>query len=246
MELSLNKILAIVPAFNEEENIASVISDLNSIDIPIDILVVNDASVDNTSLAARSAGGSEIIDLPVNLGIGGAVQTGFKYAMRNGYDIAIQFDGDGQHKAREIKKLLGPIMAGEADIVIGSRFLGGGVGFRSTFTRRLGIRLLQAISRILIREKITDNTSGFRAYNRGAFEFLSDFYPEDYPEPESVVLLGKKGFKILEVLVVMGERRGGESSIHGLLSLYYMIKVVLSMLVTFTRKKSNGGGSHGI
>ena len=240
----MNRILAIVPAFNEKENIASVISDLK--DVSIDILVINDASTDETSYVARSAGGAEIIDLPVNLGIGGAVQTGFKYASRNRYDIAIQFDGDGQHKAREIKKLTGPIEAGEADVVIGSRFLGGEKGFKSTFTRRLGIRLLQAITKILTRKKITDSTSGFRAYNRRAFEFLSDFYPEDYPEPESVVLLGKEGYRILEVPVVMGERKGGESSIHGLLSLYYMIKVILSMLITFTRKKSNVGGSHGI
>ncbi len=242
----MNRILAIVPAFNEEENIASVITDLKSIDISIDILVVNDASADNTSIDARSAGGAEVIDLPVNLGIGGAVQTGFKYAVRNGYDVTVQFDGDGQHKAGEIKKLIEPIASGEADVVIGSRFLGGGEGFRSTFARRLGIRLLQVISRILIKETITDNTSGFRAYNRRAFEFLADFYPEDYPEPESVVLLGKEGFRILEVSVIMGERRGGESSIHGLLSFYYMIKVMLSILITFTRKKSTGGGSHGI
>jgi glycosyltransferase involved in cell wall biosynthesis len=239
----LNRILAIVPAFNEQENIAPVISDLKG--VAIDILVVNDASEDDTSHVARSTGGAEVIDLPVNLGIGGAVQTGFKYASRNRYDIAIQFDGDGQHKAGEIEKLIGPIEANVADVVIGSRFLGGGGGFKSTFSRRLGIRLLQAICRILIGKKITDSTSGFRAYNRRAFEFLSDFYPEDYPEPESVVLLGKEGYRISEVPVVMEERKGGSSSIHGLLSLYYMIKVILSMLITFTRKNI-GGISHGI
>jgi len=239
----LNRILAIVPAFNEEENIASVISDLNG--ASIDILVINDASTDDTSHIARSTGAAEVIDLPVNLGIGGAVQTGFKYAARNRYNIAIQFDGDGQHKAGEIKKLTGPIATGGADVVIGSRFLGGGKGFKSTFSRRLGIRLLQVICRIIIGKKITDSTSGFRAYNRRAFEFLSDFYPEDYPEPESVVLLGKEGYRILEVPVVMGERKGGSSSIHGLLSFYYMIKVILSMLITFTRKNI-GGISHGI
>ena len=239
----MNRILAIVPAFNEEENIASVISDLNG--ASIDILVINDASTDDTSHIARSTGAAEVIDLPVNLGIGGAVQTGFKYAARNRYNIAIQFDGDGQHKAGEIKKLTGPIATGGADVVIGSRFLGGGKGFKSTFSRRLGIRLLQVICRIIIGKKITDSTSGFRAYNRRAFEFLSDFYPEDYPEPESVVLLGKEGYRILEVPVVMGERKGGSSSIHGLLSFYYMIKVILSMLITFTRKNI-GGISHGI
>lgn len=231
------KILIIVPAYNEEKNIASTISDIQDLDMYCDILVVNDGSSDKTSQTARVAGKSIVIDLPINLGIGGAVQTGFKYAERNNYDIAIQFDGDGQHKASEIKKIFNVIANHEADVAIGSRFLEKESSFRSTFMRRKGIFIFKIINYLLIRQIITDNTSGFRAYNNRAIAFLAKNYPADYPEPESVVLLGRHGFRIKEVPVVMQQRNFGRSSIRGWRIIYYMVKVLLSICMTSLRGK---------
>ncbi|KAF0218727.1 MAG: glycosyl transferase family [Geobacteraceae bacterium] len=233
-------ILAIVPAYNEERNIIGVISDLRSIDTEIDILVVNDGSSDATAEAARSTGEAIVVDLPTNLGIGGAVQTGFKYAVRNGYQIAIQFDGDGQHQAGEIRKLLDAVIDRGANMAIGSRFIGPHVGFRSTRTRRIGIRLFEVVNSLLIGQRITDNTSGFRAYDREAIEFLAKHYPVDYPEPEAIILLGKNGFRIEEAPTVMRERQLGGSSISGLTSGYYMLKVLLAVLMTALRKPLRG------
>lgn len=236
-------ILAIVPAYNEEGNIAAAIEDLRGIDTELDILVINDGSNDNTGEAARSTGEALVLDLPANVGIGGAVQTGFKYALRNDYQIAIQFDGDGQHLAAEIPKLLHMIIDGGANMAIGSRFLGPREGFRSTFLRRIGIRMFQVLNSLLIGQRITDNTSGFRAYNREAIEFLARHYPVDYPEPEAIILLGKNGFRIAEAATVMRERRGGDSSIGGLTGLYYMLKVMLAVVMTALRKPLRGRDS---
>jgi glycosyltransferase involved in cell wall biosynthesis len=169
------------------------------------------------------------------LGIGGAVQTGFKYADRHGYEAAIQFDADGQHLAGEIAKLLQPLVAGEADVVLGSRFLGL-KSFRSTFARRIGIAMFSFVNSLLVGQPISDNTSGFRAYNRRAIGFLARHYPIDYPEPEAVVLLKRNGFSLKEVPVAMQARQGGISSIHGLGSGYYMIKVMLAVAMTRLRK----------
>jgi hypothetical protein len=229
-------VLIIVPAYNEEKTIAKVIEDLRSIDLEMDILIINDGSSDATSLAARKTGQALVIDLPRNLGIGGAVQTGFKYASRNDYQVAIQFDGDGQHVANEISTLLATLEEGGSNMVIGSRFLQKNDGFRSTFVRRLGIRLFMVINSVLIGQRITDNTSGFRAYDRRAINFLARYYPVDYPEPEVVILLGKNGFKITEEATLMQERQGGDSSIPGLWGIYYMIKVVLAIFMTALRR----------
>jgi len=234
-------VLVIVPAYNEESSIGQVIADLQSLPMSIDIVVVNDGSNDSTSQAARATGGPLVIDLPKNLGIGGAVQTGFKYAVRHGYDIAIQFDGDGQHIAAEIPTLLAALREQSANMVIGSRFLGTRQGYRSTFMRRLGIRLFQGVNSLLIGQKVTDNTSGFRAYDRLAIRFLAVHYPVDYPEPEAVILLGKNGFRIAEIATMMDERQGGGSSIVGLTGLYYMIKVLLAILMTALRKPLTSG-----
>ncbi len=229
-------ILVIVPAYNEEKSIGKVMEDLRSLQIPIDILVVNDGSVDGTSQVSRSTGRAIVVDLPKNLGIGGAVQTGFKYAARNGYATAVQFDGDGQHLAAQIPRLLNALEEHDANVVIGSRFLDERSGYRSTFTRRIGIRIFQFLNSLLIRQRVTDNTSGFRAYDRNAIEFLALHYPVDYPEPEAVILLGRNGFKIAEVATQMRERQGGGSSIAGVKGLYYMIKVILAVLMTALRK----------
>jgi len=231
------KTLVIVPAYDEALNIVQVIENLNSTNPLLDIVIINDASKDNTGELAEKTGKAFVINLPCNLGIGGAVQTGFKFARRYNYDIALQFDGDGQHKASEIHKLLEPVKEGKADVVIGSRFCGESPGFKSTFIRRIGIKLFEVLNSLLIKQRITDNTSGFRAYNKKAIVFLSQHYPNDYPEPEAVILLAKNGFHIEEVFVDMQVRQGGVSSITGLKPVYYMVKVLLAIFISNLRPK---------
>ena len=231
------KIIIIIPAYNEEKNINNVIKSLKKENSEFECLVINDGSKDNTQIVAESSGLATVIQLPANLGIGGAVQTGFKYAFYHNFDYAIQFDGDGQHLASEIAKIVHPLKNKECDICIGSRFLKKTQGFQSTFMRRMGIKIFEVLSGILIKQKITDSTSGFRAYNKESIVFLASNYPTDYPEPETIILLGKNDFTIKEVSVEMIERQGGESSISGLKSAYYMIKVVLAMLMTAQRQK---------
>lgn len=232
------RILIIIPAYNEEQNIGKVIQSLYDTNHAYESLVINDGSKDDTQRQAEASGLATVIQLPSNLGIGGAVQTGFKYAFYNDYDYAIQFDGDGQHLASEIPKILAPLQAGEYDVCIGSRFVEKTLGFQSTFMRRIGIRIFEFMNHLLIRKKITDSTSGFRAYNKQAIAFLAANYPTDYPEPETIVLLGKNEFRIREVSVEMIERQGGESSISGLKSAHYMIKVILAMLMAAQRPKN--------
>ena len=230
------KILIIIPCYNESESIDAVLKDLHSLNSSWDLLVINDCSKDKTSDVAKKSGFATVLNLPCNLGIGGGVQTGLIYADRNGYDIAMKFDGDGQHQASEIVTLLNPIIKGDADVTIGSRFCKKHDGFKSTFTRRIGIKIFEVVNSILIKQKITDNTSGFRAYNRNAIEFLADHYPAfDYPEPEEVILLGRNSFKFHEVFTEMQERTGGTSSIYGYKSVYFMIKVLLSVLMVSIR-----------
>ena len=233
----MKKILIIVPAYNEADNIRGVILKLQEENETWDVLVINDASTDNTSAIARETGFAEVIDLPFNLGIGGCVQTGFRYARKKNYDIALQFDGDGQHSAEEIYKLLDIVKSKQADVAIGSRFAQKHDGFKSSAYRRAGIRLFEWFSYLLIHQRITDHTSGFRAYNRKAVHFLADHYPSDYPEPEVVILLGKNGFKIKETFTQMHERKGGVSSIPLTKGPYYMIKVMLAMFMSAIRSK---------
>ncbi len=232
----MKKSVVIIPAYNEEKAIGKVIEDLLKNFPQGDIVVINDGSRDNTSAVARQYDGVTVIDLPVNLGIGGAVQTGFKYAARYGYDVAIQFDGDGQHLATEIPLLLKRMEELNADMIIGSRFLSPDpTTFRSTFGRRVGIKIFEWVNSLLIRQRVTDNTSGFRAFNREAILFLAEYYPVDYPEPEVVILLGRNRFRIGEVQVRMRERQGGRSSIFGWRSAYYMVKVLVSIFLTALR-----------
>lgn len=233
----MEKILVIVPAYNESENIREVILKLHRESDLWDILVINDASTDRTAEIAGQTGLARVISLPFNLGIGGCVQTGFRYARDHGYDYALQFDGDGQHSAGEIRKLLDIVRSQDADVAIGSRFKSRHTGFKSSFFRRAGIRIFEWFSFLLIRQRITDHTSGFRAYNRRAFHFLADHYPSDYPEPEVVILLGKNGFRIRETFTQMHERKGGVSSIPLTKGPYYMIKVMLSMFMSAIRSK---------
>ena len=229
------KCIIIIPAYNEAASIAGVVAGLASLERDLEILVINDGSCDDTCDQARHGGRARVVDLACNLGIGGAVQTGFLYALRHDFDIAVKFDGDGQHLAREIERLLEPLLAGSADVVIGSRFLRSG-GYKSTFSRRLGIRLLALVNSLLLGRRISDNTSGFRAYNRKAIKFLAKHYPAiDYPEPEEVVLLARNGFEIIEMAVSMAPRQGGSSSISLGRSFHYMAKVLLAILMTCLR-----------
>jgi glycosyltransferase involved in cell wall biosynthesis len=227
------KILAIVPAFNEEQGIHHVVEQFKNID-NVDILVINDCSKDKTSTVCRELG-LNVIDLPSNLGIGGAVQTGYKYALQKGYDIAIQVDGDGQHNPRYIKDLIQPILAGKADLVIGSRYLEH-EGFQSSFMRRIGINYFSFLIKFLQKKKITDPTSGFRAANKMVIELFSNRYPIDYPEPESIVYLLRNNYLVQEVPVVMNERVGGESSIKAFKTIYYMIKVTMAIIIDNLRR----------
>jgi glycosyltransferase involved in cell wall biosynthesis len=230
------KKIAIVPAFNEEKTIGGVLSEIKEFCRDFEIVVIDDGSSDKTAKIAETIPGVRVITLPINVGIGGAVQTGFIYARKNNFDIAVQIDADGQHKPAEVKKLLEPILKDEADAVVGSRFIEKGA-YRGGISRKLGIKLFELTNRLLLGEKITDSTSGFRAYNSRAADVLSRNYPDDYPEPEAVFILKRKGLRIREVPVEMIGRRAGRSSIGLLGSVYYMIKVFLAIFVLFLRKQ---------
>lgn len=223
------KILAIVPALNEADNIGSVVQNLIKTSPWLDVLVIDDGSTDQTADVAR-AHGAKVISLPVNLGIGGAVQTGFLYALRNHYDLALQVDGDGQHRAEEIKKLVDPVLLGEADVTIGSRFIEK-TSYKSAWPRRLGIYLLSKTIQSVVRKNFTDPTSGFRAYNQKALRIVSAHYSTDYPEPDAIVTLLKNRLRVIEISVEMDARLSGSSSITPFKSGYYMFKVSLAIIL---------------
>ncbi|MHB1651895.1 MAG: glycosyltransferase family 2 protein [Desulfitobacteriaceae bacterium] len=231
----MNRILTIVPALNEVENIGSVVQNLKSTSPWLDVLVIDDGSTDQTAEVAR-AYGAKVISLPVNLGIGGAVQTGFLYAVKNHYDVALQVDGDGQHRAEEIKKLIDPVLLGEADVTIGSRFLAK-TSYKAAWSRRFGIYLLSKTIQSVVRKKYTDPTSGFRAYNQKALRVVSAHYSMDYPEPDSIVTLVKNGLRVIELSVEMDPRLSGSSSITPLKSMYYMFKVSLAIILNSLMSK---------
>lgn len=225
----MKRVLIIIPAYNEEANIERVADDLAANYPGYDYLIVNDCSSDSTE-AILERRGFNYISLTTNLGIGGAVQSGYLYAAENGYDITVQLDGDGQHDPAYIEKLIEPIENGCADIVIGSRFIEKN-GFQSSAARRAGIRIIGGVIRLCCGVKVTDPTSGFRACGKAATEFFSENYANDYPEPEAVVSSALAGFRVKEIPVVMRERGGGVSSINVIRSVYYMIKVSLSLLI---------------
>ncbi|MBP1971929.1 glycosyltransferase involved in cell wall biosynthesis [Cohnella thailandensis] len=230
------KILLIIPAYNEEKNIEKLVSSIRiTCSDNVDVLVINDCSKDNTSAVCSSLG-VPTVDLPCNLGIGGAVQTGYKYANLHGYDIAIQVDGDGQHKPEFVSELIDPILKSEADLVIGSRFINKR-GFQSTVMRRLGIGYFTFLLKLITKKNVTDPTSGFRACNKKVIDLFSKRYPTDYPEPESIMYLIRNGYRIQEVPVIMQERMEGNSSITSLKSVYYMMKVSLAILIDSLRRQ---------
>ncbi len=225
----ISKILIIIPAYNEERSVGKVIEGIKFHLSHADIVIVNDGSKDLTSEKARGHKAT-VLDLPFNLGIGGAMQAGYKYAFEKGYDIAIQVDADGQHDPREIPKLLQALDEKKADMVIGSRFLGDSE-FKSSLMRRIGISFFSAVITTIARQKITDPTSGFRVVNRKAIQLFASNYPQDYPEPEAVVLLHQCHLKMEEIPVGMNQRYSGESSITRIKSVYYVVKVLLAIVV---------------
>jgi len=228
--------LVVVPAFNEQNNILQVIREIQAALPDVDILVVNDCSVDNTSKMARMAANVKVADLPCNLGIGGAMQTGFKYAVTAGYEYVVQIDGDGQHVPAEVTKMMEAMLLSRGDMVIGSRFLEV-QSFRTTWCRRVGIKLFYLLFRALVNTRITDSTSGFRLYNRKSLAVLSRYYSSDYPEPDAIVLLKKHGLQVCEVGVEMREREHGNSSITPIKSPYYMMKVIITILFSCVRPR---------
>lgn len=223
------KVLVIIPAYNEAGNIENTISTLTATCPEVDYVVVNDCSTDATK-EILEAGGYSYLDLPINLGIGGGIQAGYKYAIENGYEIAVQFDGDGQHNAEYIRNLIQPIVDGEADMVVGSRFIER-EGFQTSGLRRLGIHIINGTIRLCTGYRATDATSGFRATNRRLTKFFSLNYAQDYPEPEAIVTAIRNGFRVKDIPVVMNERMEGVSSINALKSMYYMVKVILAVLL---------------
>jgi glycosyltransferase involved in cell wall biosynthesis len=240
---SEKKFLIIIPAYNEEGSVGKVIGEAK-LSLPhADVLVVNDGSTDFTSERANACG-AIVLNLPFNLGIGGAMQAGYKYAFQNGYEIAIQVDGDGQHDPKEIPRLLKALEEREVDMVIGSRFIGDSE-FKSSMMRRVGILIFSRVISLIIGQKMTDPTSGFRAANRKAIQLFAFNYPQDYPEPEVLVLLHQCGLKMAEVSIGMSKRYAGESSITKIRSVYYMIKVLLAILVDcFKKPRFDPGGEH--
>ncbi|HEQ0481447.1 glycosyl transferase 2 family protein [Streptococcus pyogenes] len=229
------KKLIIIPAYNESSNIVNTIRTIE-LDAPdFDYIIIDDCSTDNT-LAICQKQGFNVISLPINLGIGGAVQTGYRYAQRCGYDVAVQVDGDGQHNPCYLEKMVEVLVQSSVNMVIGSRFITK-EGFQSSFARRIGIKYFTWLIALLTGKKITDATSGLRLIDRSLIERFANHYPDDYPEPETVVDVLVSHFKVKEIPVVMNERQGGVSSISLTKSVYYMIKVTLAILVV--RLKGN-------
>lgn len=231
-----DKILIVVPAFNEEENIGGVIADVRRVVSFADVLVVNDGSSDATATIAKQAG-ARVVSLPTNLGYGVALQTGFKYALRRGYDYVVQMDADGQHEVTCVVDLIDEIRRGTADVVLGSRFLGAS-GFNPSFARRLGILLFRRIVSLVSGEQISDPTSGFQALNRQVLKlYATEAYPVDFPDADVLIMLHFAGFTVREIPVVMYPKVAANKSMHsGLKPLYYVFKMFLSILVTLMRR----------
>ena len=227
------KKIAIIPAYNEKQSIIFTVEDIKKNAPDYDYVIVNDCSTDNTMDICRY-NGYNVLNLPINLGIGGAVQTGYLYAYSHGYDIAVQFDGDGQHKAEYLKDMEKCLTENKLDMVIGSRFIEN-EGFQSTWIRRIGIRYFTGLIKILSGKTITDPTSGMRMCNKKTIEMFANEYPRDYPEPESCMRLIRHKRKIAEVPVEMRSRHGGVSFISPINSVYYMFKVTLAVIIESVR-----------
>ncbi len=228
------KKIIIIPAYNESANIVKTINAIRRSAEDFDYVIINDCSTDETRDICE-ANQFNIINLPINLGIGGAVQTGYRYAYEEGYDIAVQVDGDGQHDPSFLGRMAEYMESNGSDMIIGSRFINK-EGFQSSGTRRIGIKYFTILIQILTGNKITDPTSGLRMVNRSVMKMFAYDYPKDYPEPESVVTVLRKGKKVDEIPVIMKAREGGVSSISPRKSVYYMLKVSLAILIECIRK----------
>jgi glycosyltransferase involved in cell wall biosynthesis len=231
-----DKVLIVVPAFNEEENIGRVIADVRRVTPLADVLVVDDGSLDATGIMAAQAG-AKVISLPFNLGYGVALQTGFKYALRHGYDFVVQMDADGQHEATSVVRLIDEVRKGSADVILGSRFLAPS-GFRPPLPRRIGIVLFRAIVSLVLGQRVSDPTSGFQALNRAVLDlYATDAYPVDFPDADVLIMLHFSGFRIREIPVTMYPKAAAKKSMHsGFKPLYYVFKMFLSILVTLMRR----------
>ena len=233
--------LVIIPAYNEEESLARVVAGVRAAVPGADVVVINDGSHDRTPLIAQRAG-AMVVSLPYNLGIGAAMQTGFMLAQTGDYQMAVQVDGDGQHDPAEIGALRERLLAGESDVVVGSRYLVNR-GYVTPWLRMLGIRILAGYVSMLAGQRFSDTTSGFRASNRRALQLCAQNYPADYPEPESLLAFRKMGLRVSEVAVSMNKRYGGKSSITPFWSAYYMIKVILAVTILLLRRAPRRGES---
>ena len=223
------KILVIIPCYNEEDNIVNTVENLRAVCPEVDYLVVNDCSTDRSAEILKEHH-YPFLDLPVNLGIGGNVQCGYLYAVHHGYDVAVQMDGDGQHDPAYLMEIVQPVLNGECDMCIGSRFITK-EGFQTSFMRRLGINFISVMIRLLCGVRILDTTSGFRACNKELTAYFADHYAQDYPEPEAIITAVLNGYRVGEAPVVMEERMGGKSSISPFKSVYYMVKVSIALVV---------------
>ena len=232
-QVLLPRCLVIVPAKNERDSINLLVKQLIQHVPECDVLIVDDGSTDGTSLEVPPQ--AKVVKLPFNLGIGGAMQTGYRYADIHGYDLAVQVDGDGQHRASEVRKLLEQLLANKADMIVGSRFLETAGAYRQTIGRAVGGWILSSLIKILTGLRVTDCTSGFRAVNRQVIQAFAHWYPEDYPEPEVILLLHRAGFTIDEMPVLMRRRRNGISSISALKGVYYIIKVSTCLVLDMLR-----------
>jgi glycosyltransferase involved in cell wall biosynthesis len=226
--------LVIIPAYNEEASLARVIANIQAAVPRADVVVINDGSHDQTAAVAEEAG-AYVVTLPYNLGIGAAVQTGFLFARDGNYDYAVQVDGDGQHDPQEMGEILKPVLSGEADVVAGARYIEDR-GYVTPWLRRVGIIILATLISLIVKRRVTDPTSGFRASNRRAILYCASSYPADYPEPESVVEFARAGLCMKEVPVTMNPRYGGQSSITPIRSMNYMVKVVVAIMINLIRQ----------
>jgi hypothetical protein len=229
------RVLVILPAFNEAETIVPVIRELKREAPEYDLVVIDDGSHDETARIVEGLEGVDLLRLPYNLGIGGAMQTGYKYALRNGYDIAVQCDADGQHPVDRVKDLVAHVEAGDADLIVGSRYVAD-TSYTPSLSRRVGKSILSRLVDAVAGRGITDTTSGFRAANRNVIRAFAQHYPEDYPEAEALVILHKSGLKAAEIPVEMRPRQGGRTSIRPMHAAYYMIKVGLAIFLDVFRK----------
>ncbi|MGE0269217.1 MAG: glycosyltransferase family 2 protein [Candidatus Omnitrophota bacterium] len=230
------KILIVIPAYNEQGSVQQTIREVFSSKLPLSAVVINDGSTDQTALKVSNTE-ALLISLPFNLGIGGAVQTGFKFAKDQDFDLVVQVDADGQHDISFLETLVEPVLNNEADMSIGSRFIPPYTGYQSSFVRRIGINFFARLISFLTKYKITDPTSGFRAYNKKMINVFAQYYPHDFPEPEAIVVAGRYRARIKEVPVEMRKRLSGQSSIRYFKTLYYMIKVTIAVLLGRIKQK---------